>query len=132
MAVTVITPTRLTAGAVSADLNVSDGIVATSQTDGWSVVLGARGKASQLLVVIVDDGSGSTLTFKAGDLPSAKQASKGDYVVTMAASDCFWWTPEPGRHEQDDQTITIINNDAGAKCIAFLFPYGTDGGSAIA
>lgn len=131
MAVTVVTPTRLVAGSFSADILVTDGIVATSQTDGWSIALGSRGFAAALLVVLLDDGSGANLTVVAGD-SNAPLRAKGNLTKVMAASDCFWFTPESGRFEQDDNTINIISDDAGTKCIAFLMPVAILGGSGIA
>lgn len=133
MATTTVTPTRLT-NAFSADILVTDGITATSQTDGWAIALGSRGTTEQLLVVLLDDGSGANLTVKAGDRSPgpAQLAGKGDLTKVMAASDCFWYCPEPGRFEQDNNTIQIVSDDAGTKCIAFLLPVGYEGGSAIA
>lgn len=135
MAVTAVTPTRLVAGTFSADILVSDGVTATSTatdgTGGWAINLSSRGSTDKLIVILLDDGSGAGITVIAGDSQAPLRA-KGNQTKTMAASDCFWFVPESGRFEQDDNTINIVSDDAGTKCIAFLMPVAQGGGGAIA
>ncbi len=134
MAVTAVTPTRLVAGTPTTTLPTSGGQTATSTTDGWSIALGSRGTTEQLYVVLLDDGSGCTVTVYAGDRNPgpAQLAAKGDDTFAMAASETFYYAFEPGRHEQDNNTIQMASSDAGTKLLAFLMPIGIDGGSAIA
>lgn len=134
MAVVAVTPTRLTAGTFSATLPISGGVVATSTTDGWSIALGSRGTVEGLLIIVLDDGATSTITVKKGDRNPgpAQLADLGDKTQAFAASETRWISLQPGRHEQDDNTITVVPSTTGAKIICFLLPTGIGGGSAIA
>lgn len=133
MAVTAIVPIQLVSGAGSLDWNLSDGTTATSQTDGWAITLGTQGDVSRLFFAILDDGTGTTVIAKAGDAPAAANAAKGDATLTaLAASDARYYTLEPGRHEQNDNTVHVVCVDAGAKMTAFLMPVAILGGSGIA
>lgn len=131
MATTAATPNRLTANTMSDDLNLSDGITATSTTDGWLVALGAKGNTDQLLICLLDDGSGATVTVKAGDYPLAKRAALGDLTLTLAASDARYLMLEAGRFEQDDNTIQVVSSDAGTKILCFLIPHTRSGGTGV-
>lgn len=134
MAVTAITPTRLVAGTWSTTIAVSSGTVATSTSDGWSIALGSRGTVEGLLIIVLDDGSTSSIVVKAGDRNPgpAPLAGAGDLTQAFAASETRWISLTPGRHEQDDNTITIVPSTTGAKIKCFLLPTGVGGGSAIA
>lgn len=132
MAVTAVTPTQLVPGTVSNDILDSDGVVADTVSDGWAIALGARGKTQGLLIRLVADGTGDTAVVTAGDNPPAMLAAKGALSITLAASDARWIVLEPGRHEQNDNTIVITCGDTGTKLLALLMPYGFGGGSGVA
>lgn len=121
MAVTPITPTELTLNTMSADILDADGTAATTQADGWAIAAGGN-PGSRLLLKFFDDGSGGTVTFKAGDRPPSQRAGLGDLVITLAASDCRYICVEASRFLQDDGSIIAIASDAGAECTAFLLP----------
>lgn len=132
MAVTVITPTQLVLDTPSADILDSDGTVATTPADGFSIALGTRGRIGSLIIKLLADGSGDTVVFKAGDQPPAMRAGLGDLSVVLAASDVRYIVIESARFMQDDNTVLATCTDAGTSMRVFAMPIALDGGSAIA
>jgi hypothetical protein len=132
MATTAITPTQLVFGTESADILDANGTVADTPSDGWAITLGSQGTAERLLLKFLADGTGDTIVITAGDAPLAVNASKGSDSIVLAASDVRYYIVEPGRHEQDDNTIIVTCTDTGSTCKAFLLPVAMNGGSGIA
>lgn len=129
MAVTVITPTQLVMNTFSADILATDGVVATTPSDGWSIAAGGR-NGDRLFLYFLVDGSGDTITIKAGDRPPSSLKGLGDLVQVFAASDERRVCVEAARFLQDDGTILVTATDAGSKCAAFIMPKGVTGSSA--
>lgn len=121
MATTAITPTTLVLNTRSADILDGDGTVATAPTDGW--VIAAAGLSGNLLLLkFLANGTGDTVTIKAGDRPPAQRAGLGDLEVVLAASDVRYIPVEASRFLQDDGTIEATCTDAGTSCKAFILP----------
>ena len=119
MAETTLTPTQLVLNTASADIVDGDGTLAGTLADGWSVA--ASGK-SMLLLKFLDDGSGATVTVKAGDRPPSHREGLGDLTITLAASDVKYVVVEQARFLRNDGTIHIVSSDAGTEASAFLMP----------
>lgn len=132
MSVTTITPTQLVVNTESADITDSDGTVATTPSDGFSIALGATGTPQRLLIKILVDGTGDTVIFLAGDKPPALLAGLGNLSVVMAASDVRYIVLDSARFMQDDNTIKATCTDAGTSLRCFLLPKGYGGGTGIA
>lgn len=132
MSVTAITPKQLVTNTPSDDLLDSNGTAAGTPADGWSIALGSQGVVEKLLIKLLADGSGDTVTFLAGDNPPSLTAGKGDLDVVLAASDVRYLVLEAGRFLHDDNTIKATCTDAGTTILAFLMPVGVGGGSGIA
>lgn len=132
MSVTDITPTQLVVNTRSADITDSDGTVASTPSDGWSIALGSQGRVQGLLLKFLADGSGDTVTILAGDNPPSMTAGLGNLTVTLAASDVRYIVLEGGRFLQDDGTVKATCTDAGTTVRAFLLPVAVSGGSGIA
>lgn len=123
MADVAVTPTTLAMNTVSADILDTDGtaIGAGFATDQWAVAAAGHGDA-RLLLKFWDDGSGCTVTIKAGDRPPSQRAGLGDLAIAMAASDVRYIVVERSRFMHDDGKIRIEATDAGAECSAFILP----------
>ena len=98
MAVTHITTELLTLNTRSADLpfiaggGTANAIVATAAADnvtsGWTVSPPSGTTFDERLVFILgSDGTGATVTFKAGQRYPGQRADLGDLVITLAAND---------------------------------------------
>jgi hypothetical protein len=99
--------------------------VATSTTDGW--VLSPPSGLSfdeRLFIVLGSDGTGGTVTFKAGDRYPAQRADLGDLVITLAADDGRIVPIETSRFLQNDGTITVIPSTTGLVITALMHPKG--------
>lgn len=134
MATTAIVPETLVMNTRSADLpdagNGSDnGIVATTPADGWVIAAGGH-NGDRLLLKFLADGTGDTVTIKAGDRPPSSRAGMGDLTVTLAASDVRYIAVEAARFLQSDGTILAVCVDSGTSCAAFILPKGITGTSA--
>jgi len=120
MSTTAITPKDLALNTRSDDLLDSDGTVATTPADGWVIASAAKGR--NLLLKFLADGTGDTVTIKAGDRPPSHRAGLGDLTVTLAASDVRYIVVETARFLQNDGTLLATCTDAGTSCLAFLLP----------
>ncbi len=133
MATTAITPEVLVMNTRSADLpdagGVANGIVATTPADGWVIAAGGN-NGDRLILKFLADGSGDTVTIKAGDRPPSSRAGLGDLSVVLAASDVRFICVEAARFLQDDGTIIATCTDAGTSCMALILPKGLIGTSA--
>jgi hypothetical protein len=124
MAVTPITPVDPTFNTASVDLPLA-GTVATTPTDGWEIATG--GKCNGRIILFFEaNGSGDTVTIKAGDRPPAQDAGQGDDAITLAASDLRAYIPT-GRFIQDDSTMLVTCIDTGTRCYALIIPQGGPG-----
>lgn len=131
MATTAITPKQLTWNTRSDDILDGDGTVAATPADGWAIALGTRGTTDRLILKFLADGTGDTVVITAGDMPPAMRAGLGSLSITLAANDVRYLALEPGRFEQNDNTIVATCSDSGTTCLAFLLPVTTGGGSGI-
>ena len=129
MATTAIACELLVINTRSADLPFIAGggsgnaIVATSTTDGW-VVSPPSGLAfdERLVFILGSDGTGGTVTFKAGDRYPAQRADLGDLVITLAANDGRAIPVETSRFLQNDGTINVIPSTTGLVITAVMLP----------
>ena len=123
MADVAVTPTTLVLNTVSADILDTDGtaIGAGFATDQWAIDAGAR-SGNQIVLKFWDDGSGCTITIKAGDRPPSQRADLGNRSFVMAASDVRQICVEASRFVHDDGKIRVEATDAGAECQAFIIP----------
>src|SRR5687767_4460301 len=129
MATTAITPTALVMNTMSADILDADGVAADTPSDGWAIAAGGR-NGDHLLLKFLADGTGDTVTIKAGDRPPSARAGLGDLALVLAASDVRYIVVEAARFLQDDGSITAICTDAGTTCKAFIIPKGLSGTAA--
>ncbi len=92
----------------------ANAIVATAAADGW-IVSPPSGVAfdERLVVILGSDGTGGTVTFKAGDRYPAQRADLGDLVITLAANDGRVIQIETSRFLQNDGTINVIPSTTG-------------------
>ena len=132
MATTAITPKQLVTNTRSDDILDSNGTVADTPSDGWAIALGTQGATARLVLKFLADGTGDTVVITAGDNPPAHLGPKGSLSIVLAASDVRYVVLEPGRFEQNDNTIVATCTDAGTTCLAFLLPVAVNGGSGIA
>lgn len=132
MPVTNISLTQLALNTASADITDADGTVASTPADGWAIAMGARAFPEKVILKFLADGSGDTVTIKAGDKPPSERAGLGDLAITLAANDVKYIVVESARFLQDDNTIFAVCTDAGTTCRAFAMPVGLGGGSGIA
>ena len=101
----------------------ANAIVATAAADGWIVSppsgenLGAR-----LVFILGSDGSGGTVTFKAGDRYPAQRVDLGDLIITLAANDGRVVVVETSRFLQNDGTINVIPSTTGLVLTAIVTP----------
>lgn len=121
MAVTAVTPTVLAVNTVSADILDADGTVATTPTDGWSVDLAGH-SGQRVLVKLLADASGDTVTFTAGDRPPSQRSGLGSLAVVLAASDVRYIVIEQSRFLHDDGTFKATCVDAGTSMRVFILP----------
>ena len=127
MATTAITCELLTLNTRSADLPFIAGsgdanaIVATSTTDGW-VISPPSGETfdERLVIILGSDGTGGTVTFKAGDRYPAQRADLGDLTITLAANDGRVVHIETSRFLQNDGTIVVIPSTTGLVLTAVM------------
>ena len=129
MATTAITTELLTLNTRSADLpfiaggGTGNGKVATSAADGWVVSPPSAAQFDERLVFILgSDGTGGTVTFKAGDRYPAQRADLGDLVITLAADDGRVVSVETSRFMQNDGTINVIPSTTGLVITVVMLP----------
>jgi quercetin dioxygenase-like cupin family protein len=129
MSTTAIACELLTLNARSADLpfiaggGSANAIVATAAADGW-VVSPPSGQSfgDRVVFILGSDGSGGTVTFKAGDRYPAHRADLGDEIITLAANDGRVCAMETSRFLQDDGTILVIPSTTGLVMTAVMLP----------
>jgi hypothetical protein len=131
MSTTAITSELLVLNTRSADLpfiaggGTANAIVATSTTDGWVVSPPSGVSFDERLVFILgSDGTGGTVTFKAGDRYPAHRVDLGDLVITLAANDGRVISVETSRFLQNDGTITVIPSTTGLVITAVVVQKG--------
>ena len=115
MAVTVITTELLVVNTRSADLpfiaggGTANAIVATAAADGW-VISPPSGLAfdERLIGILGADGTGGTVTFKAGDRYPGQRTDLGDLVITLAANDGRVLVLETSRFIQQTSTSPTV------------------------
>jgi len=128
MATTAITVERLTLDAISTDFPVAgsgsgNNIVATTPTDGWVISPESGGNLDDKIIIrLVADGSGDTVTVTAGDRYPAQRADLGNLTLTLAASDVVYVTIEMSRFMQNDGTVIVTATDAGTVLTAMGLP----------
>lgn len=129
MSTTAITCEELTLNTRSSDFpfiaggGTGNAKVATSATDGW-VVSPPSGKQfdERLVFILGSDGTGGTVTFKAGDRYPAQRADLGDEIITLAADDGRVCYMETSRFMQNDGTINVIPSTTGLVITAVMLP----------
>lgn len=126
-ATTAITPTALALNTASASLPDSSGTAATTPSDGFVIAmaagdLGGKGTPESLLIKMVADSDGDTVTFAAGDNPPAMRKGLGSLAVVLTASQVKYVVLEGSRFLQDDGTILATCTDTGTKLAAFGMP----------
>lgn len=127
MATTAILCEQMTLNTRSSDLSpiigggTGNSKVATSAADGF-VVSPPSGVTFDkgLFFTMGSDGSGGTVTFKAGDRYPAQRADLGDLVITLAADDCRYISVETSRFLQNDGTINVIPSTTGIALTAMM------------
>lgn len=99
-------------------------IVATAAADGWilSPPSSQNFGNNRLVIILGSDGSGGTVTFKAGDRYPAHRADLGDLVITLAANDGRIVPIESSRFLQSDGTINVIPSTTGLALTALMLP----------
>ncbi len=122
MATTAITPTPLVVNVMSADILDAAGTVATTPSDGWVIAAPAGVRDTLLVLKFLVNGSGDTITIKAGDRPPSQRTGLGDLALVLAASDVRYIVIDPSRFLQDDGTLLVTATDAGSTCYAFTIP----------
>lgn len=131
MATTAIATELLVLNTRSADLpfiaggGTGNAIVATSTTDGW-VVSPPSGYTpdEHMLFILGSDGTGGTVTFKAGDRVPAHLSDLGDLVITLAANDGRVVAVRIAQFMQNDGTINVIPSTTGLVMTAVYLPRG--------
>ena len=129
MSTTAITCELLTRNTRSADLpfiagsGSANAIAATTAADGWVVSPPSGQQFDERLVFILgSDGSGGTVTFKAGDRYPAQRVDLGDLIITLAADDGRVVPVETSRFLQNDGTINVIPSTTGLILTAVMLP----------
>lgn len=127
MATTAITCELLTVNTRSSDFPFIAGggsgnaKVATSAADGWVVSPPSGLQFDERLIFILgSDGTGGTVTFKAGDRYPAQRADLGDLIITLAADDGRVVHVETSRFLQNDGTINVIPSTTGLVITAVM------------
>lgn len=109
-----ITPIELVPETATGDL-VGDGdSVNAAQTFAITLPVHAGRGEGSLIIRMEEEGSGAaTVTFDAGDNPPSLLQGKGALEVSLSTSDFQIVVLEPGRHLQNDGTITgsVADND---------------------
>jgi len=106
----------------------ANAIVATSTADsdvgGWTISppSGKEFANDRLVIILGSDGTGGTVTFKAGDRYPAQRADLGDLVITLAANDGRVVPVETSRFLQNDGTIRVIPSTTGLVITALMLP----------
>lgn len=101
----------------------NNAIVATSTTDGWVISPPSSQEFNERLIIILgSDGTGGTVTFKAGDRYPAHRADLGDLTITLAANDGRVVPIETSRFLQNDGTIIAIPSTTGLVITACMNP----------
>jgi hypothetical protein len=101
----------------------ANAIVATSTTDGWVISPPSAVEFGERLVIILgSDGTGGTVTFKAGDRYPAHRVDLGDLTITLAANDGRVVPIETSRFLQNDGTIIAIPSTTGLVLTACMLP----------
>jgi hypothetical protein len=99
----------------------ANAIVATAAADGWVVSPPSGLQFDERLIFIFgSDGSGGTVTLKAGDRYPAQRADLGDEIITLAANDGRVVQPEVSRFLQNDGTINVIPSTTGLVITAVM------------
>lgn len=101
----------------------ANAIVATAAADGW-IVSPPSGEnlGDRLVFILGSDGSGGTVTFKAGDRYPAQRVDLGDLIITLAANDGRVVVVETSRFLQNDGTINVIPSTTGLVLTAIVTP----------
>ena len=99
----------------------SNGIVATTPSDGW-VISPPSGKSFGALcrLTLGVDASGDTFTILAGDRYPAQRADLGNATIVLAASDVRYVDIETSRFLQSDGTINVTCGDTGSTLTAIM------------
>ena len=106
----------------------NNAIVATSASDsdtgGWTISppSGVEFANDRLVIVLGSDGTGGTVTFKAGDRYPAQRADLGDEIITLAANDGRIVPIETSRFLRNDGKIIAIPSTTGLVLTAFMLP----------
>lgn len=129
MSTTAIATELLVLNTRSADLpfiagsGSNNAIAATTAADGWVVSMPSGFEGNERLVFILgSDGSGGTVTFKAGDRVPAHRSDLGDLVITLAANDGRVIAVETSRFLQDNGVINVIPSTTGLVLTAVMLP----------
>lgn len=128
MATTAIAVERLTLDTISTDFPVAgsgsgNNLVATTPTDGWVITVDSGGVVDERIVLrLVADGSGDTVTVTAGDRYPAQRADLGNLTLTLNASDVKYVSLEMSRYMQNDGTVVVTATDAGTVLTAIAVP----------
>ncbi len=137
MATTAIAVERLTIDTISTDFATVGGgsgnnLVATTPSDGWVIspatnstpTLNTEGVLGEKIILrLVADGTGDTVTVTAGDRYPAHRIDLGALTLTLAASDVRYVVLESSRYLQDDGTIIVTATDAGTALTAMELPF---------
>lgn len=129
MGTTAITTELVTLNTRSSDFpfiaggGTANAIVATAAADGWIVSPPSGTQFDERLVFILgSDGTGGTVTFKAGDRYPAQRADLGDLIITLAANDGRVVSAETSRFLQNDGTINVIPSTTGLVITVVMLP----------
>jgi hypothetical protein len=74
------------------------------------------------VIILGSDGTGGTVTFKAGDRYPAHRVDLGDLTITLAANDGRVVPIETSRFLQNDGTIIAIPSTTGLVLTACMLP----------
>ena len=128
MATTAVTVERLTLNTRSTDFVATgsgsgNNLVATTPSDGWVISPESGGTLGEHLIIrLIANGSGDTVTFTAGDRYPAQRADLGAMDVVLAASDVRYVSIETSRFLQNDGTIEATCTDSGTILLAMAVP----------
>lgn len=112
----------------SADLpgaggGTGNGIIGGDASGGWEVSPPSGEQFDERLWFrMLANGTGDTITFKAGDRYPAQRADLGDLEITLAASDERYIVIETSRFLQNDGTIVVEATDSGSVLTAMMMP----------
>lgn len=127
MATTAVTAEDLAIDVISTDFPIAgagsaNNLVATTPTDGWVISAETGVLGERLILRLVADGTGDTVTLTAGDRYPAQRPDLGLRTLTLAASDVVYVSIETSRYLQDDGTIIVTATDAGTVLMAMTLP----------